>query len=128
MAQIFLALQVFIGLVLVALIVVFQQGRGADAGASFGGGGGSGSSLFGSRGPASFLFKLTSGLALLFFVNSLALSMLSSQSLSQRSIIDQVGISATATTATAASSVSGLPDAPSALVSEDEDVPQVPTQ
>ena len=124
MAQILLTLQIFIGLALIVLIVVFQQGRGADAGASFGGG--SSGSLFGSRGPASFLFKLTSGLAVLFFINSLALAMVASQSLERRSVIDQFDFPIAATTP--ASTVSELPDALPEGSNADDDVPQAPTQ
>ena len=131
MAQILLTLQVFIGIVIVMLIVVFQQGRGADAGASFGGGGGGSNSLFGSRGSASFLFKLTGGLALLFLINSLMLSILATQSISQRSIIDQFDLSSDSTAATTASSVSDLHEALEAKdspIKVDDDVPQLPTQ
>ena len=72
---------------LVALVLL-QQGRGADAGASFGGG--SSGSLFGSRGPASFLSKVTAGLAALFFANSLALAYISSHSVERRSVVERV--------------------------------------
>ena len=87
MQQILLIVQILICLGLVALVLL-QQGRGADAGASFGGG--SSGSLFGSRGPASFLSKLTAGLAALFFANSLALAYISSQSVERRSVVERV--------------------------------------
>ena len=50
-------------------LVLLQQGKGASAGAGFGAG--ASSTLFGSRGPASFLMKLTGGLAIGFFITSL---------------------------------------------------------
>ena len=87
MQQILLIVQILICVALVALVLL-QQGRGADAGASFGGG--SSGSLFGSRGPASFLSKLTAGLAALFFANSLALAYISSQSIERRSVVERV--------------------------------------
>jgi len=87
MAQILLIVQILICVGLVALVLL-QQGRGADAGASFGGG--SSGSLFGSRGPASFLSKVTAGLAALFFANSLALAYISSQSIERRSVVERV--------------------------------------
>ena len=87
MQQILLIVQILICVGLVALVLL-QQGRGADAGASFGGG--SSGSLFGSRGPASFLSKLTAGLAALFFANSLALAYISSQSVERRSVVERV--------------------------------------
>ena len=87
MQQILLIVQILICIGLVALVLL-QQGRGADAGASFGGG--SSGSLFGSRGPASFLSKLTAGLAALFFANSLALAYISSQSIERQSVVERV--------------------------------------
>lgn len=87
MQQILLIVQILICVGLVALVLL-QQGRGADAGASFGGG--SSGSLFGSRGPASFLSKVTAGLAALFFANSLALAYISSQSVERRSVVERV--------------------------------------
>ena len=66
--------------ILLILIVLMQQGKGANAGAAFGSGGGGGaSSLFGSKGPASFMFKLTCLLCVIFFSTSLLLGYLTSQ-------------------------------------------------
>ncbi|MBM3203555.1 preprotein translocase subunit SecG [Candidatus Woesearchaeota archaeon] len=66
--------------VLVALaitgLVLLQQGRGADAGAGFGG---ASTSLFGARGASSFLSRTTAILATVFFVNSIGLSYLASR-------------------------------------------------
>ena len=87
MQQILLIIQILLCVGLVT-IVLLQQGRGADAGASFGGG--SSGSLFGSRGPASFLSKVTAGLAALFFANSLALAYISGQSVERRSVVERV--------------------------------------
>ena len=87
MQQILLIVQILIAVGLVT-IVLLQQGRGADAGASFGGG--SSGSLFGSRGPASFLSKVTAGLAALFFANSLALAYISGQSVERTSVVERV--------------------------------------
>jgi preprotein translocase subunit SecG len=52
-------------------LVLLQQGRGADAGAGFGG---ASNTLFGARGAASFLSRSTAILATLFFVTSLSLA------------------------------------------------------
>ncbi|MBX2825775.1 MAG: preprotein translocase subunit SecG [Gammaproteobacteria bacterium] len=52
-------------------LVLIQHGKGADAGAAFGSG--ASSTVFGSRGSASFLTKMTTLLATLFFVTSLVL-------------------------------------------------------
>ncbi len=59
------------------LIVLLQGGKGADIGAAFGGG--SSQTVFGGRGAATFLSKLTSALAILFMLTSLTLTILASQ-------------------------------------------------
>ncbi len=71
MYQIFLVLHVLIAMTLVSLVLI-QHGKGADIGAAFGSG--ASGTVFGSQGVGSFLFKLTGGLALAFFVTSLSLS------------------------------------------------------
>jgi preprotein translocase subunit SecG len=53
-------------------IVLLQKGKGAEMGAAFGG---SSQTLFGSRGAATFLNKLTTAAAALFMITSLLLSM-----------------------------------------------------
>ena len=70
MFELVLLLHVVFACVLVILILL-QQGKGADMGAAFGSG--SSNTVFGSQGPASFLMKLTGGLMALFFVTSLVL-------------------------------------------------------
>ena len=56
----------------IVVLVLLQQGKGADMGAAFGGG--SSQSLFGSRGSANFLSRTTAILATLFFVTGLSLA------------------------------------------------------
>jgi len=58
-------------------IVLLQHGKGASMGATFGG---SSQTLFGSRGPASALAKITTGVAIVFMLTSITLSVLSAQS------------------------------------------------
>ena len=53
-------------------MILIQQGKGAEAGASFGGGGSQ--TLFGSSGSWNFFSKATAILATLFFVTSLTLA------------------------------------------------------
>ena len=67
-------LLVTLGLILVVLL---QSGKGADIGAAFGGG--SSQTVFGGRGAATFLSKVTSALAILFMLTSLTLTILASQ-------------------------------------------------
>jgi preprotein translocase subunit SecG len=54
-------------------VVLLQAGKGAEMGAAFGG---SSQTLFGSRGAAPFLSKLTIGAAVLYMITSLTLSIL----------------------------------------------------
>ncbi|NOX50623.1 MAG: preprotein translocase subunit SecG [Gammaproteobacteria bacterium] len=66
-----LALLVTDALVL-TILVLMQQGKGADVGAAFGSG--SSSTMFGSVGSGSFLTSATSWLAVAFFVIAFALA------------------------------------------------------
>ncbi|TDX24647.1 protein translocase subunit secG [Modicisalibacter xianhensis] len=71
-----LMIHVVIAIALVALVLL-QQGKGAEAGAAFGGG--ASQTVFGSRGSGGFLAKLTGALAAAFFATSLALAYFASQ-------------------------------------------------
>jgi preprotein translocase subunit SecG len=57
-------------------IVLLQSGKGAELGAAFGG---SSQTLFGSRGAATFLNKMTTGVAVVFMVSSLLLAVLTTR-------------------------------------------------
>ncbi len=63
--------QVLVAVGLIGLVLI-QHGKGADAGAAFGSG--SSGTVFGARGAANFLSRLTAGLAVVFFLSSLALA------------------------------------------------------
>lgn len=73
--------------VLLIIVVLLQQTRGAGISSVFGGGGGS-DSLFGGKGATSFFVRLTSGLAIGFFVTSLTLVLLSRRPVA-RSAVDK---------------------------------------
>lgn len=64
-------IQVVVAVGLIGLVLI-QHGKGADAGAAFGSG--ASGTVFGSRGAANFLSRVTAGLALVFFASSLALA------------------------------------------------------
>ncbi len=66
-------MHVIISIALIALVLI-QQGKGAELGATFGSA--ASQTVFGSQGSGSFLLKLTGLLALLFFVTSLSLGYL----------------------------------------------------
>ncbi|NOU22934.1 MAG: preprotein translocase subunit SecG [Methyloglobulus sp.] len=71
MYQVIIVIHILLGLSIIGLILM-QQGKGADAGATFGGGGSG--SVFGAQGAASFLSRTTAILAALFFSTSLGLA------------------------------------------------------
>ena len=73
MYQTMLVFHVLICLSIIGLVLL-QQGRGADAGAGFGGG--ASSTLFGARGSSSFLSRSTAILAALFFGSGVLLAYL----------------------------------------------------
>ena len=81
MLQQFLVLMhVIISIALIALVLI-QQGKGAELGATFGSA--ASQTVFGSQGSGSFLLKLTGLLALLFFVTSLSLGYLAGHTVRQ---------------------------------------------
>ncbi len=55
-------------------LILMQHGKGADAGAAFGGGGAGSASLFGASGGANFLSRSTGVLATVFLVCTLGLA------------------------------------------------------
>ncbi len=76
--------------VAIVVLVLLQQGKGADMGAAFGGG--SSQSLFGARGSGNFLSRLTSIIAVSFFTTSLVLAYLYTREGEQRSILEGTAI------------------------------------
>lgn len=72
MAFLVIAMHIFVCLFLIFIVLV-QGGKGAQMGAAFGG---SSQTLFGGRGAATFLGKMTTAVAALFMVTSLLLTLL----------------------------------------------------
>lgn len=68
-----LAVQLLSAIAMVGLILA-QHGKGADAGAAFGGGGAGSATLFGASGGANFLSRSTAVLATVFLTCTLALA------------------------------------------------------
>lgn len=71
----------------VVVLVLLQQGKGADAGASFGSG--ASATVFGSQGSSTFLSRFTAILAGVFFVTSLGLAFFATE---QAENISQAGL------------------------------------
>jgi len=73
MMPLVIVLHVVVSIALI-LIVLLQTGKGSEIGASFGGGGNQ--TIFGSRGAATFLSKVTTGAAVMFMLTSLSLAIM----------------------------------------------------
>lgn len=87
MQALVLTIHVLLALTVIGLVLL-QQGRGADAGAAFGSG--ASSTVFGASGSGSFLTRMTTLAAALFFVTSLGLAvMAANRSDESASVIDQ---------------------------------------
>ncbi len=77
-------LHVIVSLFLIG-VVLLQAGKGAEIGASFGSA--SSHTIFGSRGPGSFLGKLTTGAAIVFMITSFSLAFVGKRGGSSSSVI-----------------------------------------
>ena len=76
--------------IFLVLVVLLQSGKGADLAGAFGGGGTQ--TAFGSRGPASFLTRMTTVVAVIFMLTSIGLSMMGERrSGDDRSILETSG-------------------------------------
>lgn len=89
-------LHVFVCFLMIGAILL-QSGKGAEIGAAFGG---SSQTIFGSRGPANFLSKLTVVVAAVFMVTSLSLAILAKERTFSSTVIDLKQKSAPPTPAT----------------------------
>ena len=67
-------------------LILIQQGKGADMGASFGAG--ASQTLFGSRGSGNALTRMTAILATVFFATSLALAVIAKNSSANAGQVD----------------------------------------
>ena len=85
MANVLLVIHVLTAIAIVVLVLL-QQGRGADMGAAFGGGS---QTLFGARGSATFLSKITTWLAAVFFFTSMGLAYVYTGAIESRSVTEQ---------------------------------------
>lgn len=86
METLVLIVHVLLAVAIIALVLL-QQGKGAEAGASFGGG--ASQTVFGSQGTGSFLGRMTAVLAAGIFVTSFALAVYAKQ---KASSIDEIGL------------------------------------
>ena len=86
MQTLIVVIHVIVAIVIVGLVLL-QQGKGADAGASFGAG--ASQTVFGACGSGNFLVKATTFAATIFFITSLSLAIFARN---ERSIDNNVGL------------------------------------
>lgn len=110
--------------------ILLQAGKGAEIGASFGG---SSQTVFGSRGPGTFLSKVTVGAAIVFMLSSLSLAVLSRQANTSSTVIDlhppshQESSSATEETTTVVPTTEAETSSASPPEASSEPTPATPT-
>ncbi len=80
-------IHIIICIAIIALVLL-QQGKGANAGASFGGG--ASGTVFGAAGKANFLEKLTRVLVGIFFITSLVMMFNFGKVKSDESVVERV--------------------------------------
>ncbi len=126
METLIIVFHVLAALTIIGLILI-QQGKGADMGASFGSG--ASQTLFGSRGSGNALTRSTAILATIFFITSLALSVLAKNKSEQAGVIDLPLTPSTQTDAPApAKAVDDIPAVEHNSAPATGDVPSTPTQ
>ena len=108
------------------MIVLLQTGKGAEMGAAFGG---STQTVFGSSGPAGFLNKLTTAVAIFFMITSLSLCYLSGRLpiptiMEQKAEQTEQGMPVTVEAPVAPVAAEG--EAPAAPVAGEETIPAAP--
>ena len=133
MLKILLAVQVISALAIIVLVLL-QQGKGADMGSAFGSG--SSGSLFGATGAANFLSRATKWAAVVFFASTAGLAYVSHKGTSGPAVDSGVmqSFPADRSVPQAPGSVPAAPGAPSvpgaapapAPAKPDASVPSVP--
>ena len=117
MYEILIVVYLIVAIALVGLILI-QQGKGADMGASFGAG--ASATLFGSNGSGNFLTKSTTTLATIFFVLSIFLGSMTANSVKQEDNWENLDVPVE-TTPDATKAISGdLPVEPAPVTGQEE--------
>jgi preprotein translocase subunit SecG len=89
-------------------VVLLQQGKGQDLASAFGGGGTQ--AAFGPRGSATLLSRVTTGLAAVFMITSISLTVLKQKQAA--SILENIPAAASPTPAAGPTDMLGVPIAP----------------
>jgi preprotein translocase subunit SecG len=120
LSNVLMAVQLLSALTMIGLILM-QHGKGADAGAAFGGG--SSGSLFGASGSSNFLSRTTAVLATVFLSSTLFLSYMGYRppAAASSNILEQVAPAASSIPAPTGGGVT--PSAPAAVAPKPETIP-----
>jgi preprotein translocase subunit SecG len=111
----------------IIVLILIQQGKCADMGASFGSG--ASQTLFGSRGSGNALTRSTAILATVFFVTSLALSILARHTAERAGAVQLPVAPATQTSAPApAKPVDDIPSSEHNSAPAAGDIPTAPAE
>lgn len=123
MESVILAVHVLVALAVIGLVLL-QQGKGADAGASFGGG--ASQTVFGSSGSANFLSRSTKWLSIVFFSTSFALAYIAKERASE---VSTAGIPQLTENKAEISDKEVATDLPSVeeYPEDDSDMPEIPS-
>ena len=123
MEQIILVVHLLVALAIIGLIML-QQGKGADMGASFGAG--ASQTLFGSDGSGNVLTKATAWMVVLFFSTSFGLALIANQ---KTVVVDELDLmipqAAEAPVDALDSDVPVVENDDHAAVSTEDDVPEL---
>jgi preprotein translocase subunit SecG len=107
MQTIVLTIHVLLAITVIGLVLI-QQGKGADAGAAFGSG--SSATVFGAGGTGSFLTRMTTAFATLFFATSLGLAVMAAhRDTGGSSVLDRQSSAEESSSGAQQSSTSELP-------------------
>ncbi len=107
-------IQILAAIAMIGLILM-QHGKGADAGAAFGGGGAGSASLFGASGSANFLSRTTGILAAVFLVCTLGLAYFGNLRTAPASAGSVLEGAAAPVQTPAAQQIPGMADAPATV-------------
>lgn len=125
MQTLIVVVHVIVAIAIVGLVLL-QQGKGADAGASFGAG--ASQTVFGSSGSGNFLVRATTIAATIFFVTSLSLAIFAKNQSALGGVTGLPVVNQEILQETPSSIVSDVPqldEAPAANSGQD-DVPSLP--
>jgi preprotein translocase subunit SecG len=83
-----IVIHIIFAILLIVVVLLQSGGKGASMGAIFGGAGSQ--TLFGSSGPAGFLSKVTTVVAIMFMLTSLSIAIISAKKSTSSIVTDKV--------------------------------------